>query len=231
MSTVTAPKALVSMFARFVQGDIKGGAHAHAFRVETIRNAIEQMFKGNYSPINEASALTEGKAKKSRAYHAGFATFGVIGTDTVKVSYIGALNSAANVEKREEIATKTEQATNKFFAAFDAVMAEKAEPKAKSDKKADAPATEGDTAPVATTETHDKAVSLDNAVTAMIAALNTGALTGAQLEELADAVRACEVRNELAAIAAKKEANIDALIAESNAEDAAAIAAAELATA
>lgn len=227
MTTTTTAKVLVSMFARFVQGDIKGGAHAHAFRVETIRNAIEQMFKGNYSPINEASALTEGKAKKSRAYHAGFATFGVIGTDTVKVSYIGALNSAGNVDKREEIANKTEQAANAFFAAFDIIMAEKAEPKAKKETAPVAETASEETAPVVASETHNAAVSLDNAVQTMIAMLNTGALTGAQLEELADAVRACEVRNELAAIAAKKEANIDTLITESNAEDARANAAME----
>ena len=57
-------KILVSLFAQFVQGDIKGGAHAHAFRTATIRSAIEQMFKGNYSTITEASTLTEGKAKR-----------------------------------------------------------------------------------------------------------------------------------------------------------------------
>lgn len=129
----TAP---VSAFARYVAGDIKGGAIAHAFRVETIRAALEQMFKGNYSPITEASALADGKVKKARAYHAGFATLGVIGTDSKKVDYVGALTLPANKSAREAIDSKTHHATIAFFAAFDVVMAEKAAPK---EKKTPAP--------------------------------------------------------------------------------------------
>lgn len=201
MSTVKAPTVLVSLFAQFVQGDIKGGAHAHAYRTATIRSAIEQMFKGNYSPITEASALTEGKAKKARAYHAGFATFGMVGTDTKKVDYIGALNSASNKAVRDVIEQKTHAATVAFFVAYDAVMAEKAEPKAKT-----APATPvADTAPVADpvasdadTMRHNAAVALDDAVLALVNMLNQNMLTGEQLDALGDAVRAAEGRALLA---------------------------------
>lgn len=125
-SAPVAKTSAVSTFARFVLGDIKGGEHAKAYRMETIRAAIEQMFKGNYSPITEAATLTEGKAKKARAYHAGFATFGVVGTDTKKVTYVGRLDAADNKEARDRIESLTEHHTATFFAAFDAVMAEKA---------------------------------------------------------------------------------------------------------
>lgn len=200
--TTTAQKVLVSAFARFVQGDIKGGADAHAFRIETIRNAVEQMFKGNYDPINEAATLTEGKAKKARAYHAGFATFGKVGGegegDVRKVAYVGKLTANENKPARERIASLTEHHTAEFFRAFDKVMAEKSEAKPKAAK-----ATEGagdETAATAGTDaTHSAAVTVDSAVQAIIAMLNTGALTGAQLDELGDAVRAAEGRALLAA--------------------------------
>lgn len=202
MSTAKAPAVLVSLFAQFVQGDIKGGEHAHAYRTATIRSAIEQMFKGNYSPITEAAALTEGKAKKARAYHAGFATFGVVGTDTKKVDYIGALNSASNKSARDVIEQKTHAATVAFFGAYDAVMAEKAVPKAKT---APAPAPVVDT-PSATPEAaadadavrHNAAVAQDNAVLALVNMLNQNMLTGEQLDMLGDAVRAAEGRALLA---------------------------------
>lgn len=130
MAKITAP-ALVSSFARFVAGDIKGGAAAHAYRVEVIRSALEQMFKGNYQDIREASTLTIGKSKKARAYHAGFAALGEIGTTETnsKVAYIGKLTAPENKPVREQIALRTEAATLAFFGAFDAVIAEKAEPK------------------------------------------------------------------------------------------------------
>ncbi len=205
MSTVKAPVVLVSLFAQFVQGDIKGGTHAHAYRTATIRNALEQMFKGNYSPITEASSLTEGKAKKARAYHAGFATLGTIGTDSKKVDYKGKLDSADNKDVRAVIEQKTHAATVSFFVAFDAVMAEKAEPKAKTAPApaVDAPAVDATPAPAVDAVRHNAAVELDNAVLAMVAMLNTGALTGEQLDALGDAVRAAEGRALLAAMPEK----------------------------
>lgn len=131
MTKVTAPVALVSSFARFVAGDIKGGAAAHAYRVEIIRSALEQMFKGNYQDIREAATLTVGKSKKARAYHAGFAALGDIGTEETnsKVPYIGKLTAPENKPVREQIALRTEAATLAFFGAFDVVMAEKSEVK------------------------------------------------------------------------------------------------------
>lgn len=125
VQTAPATKVAVSTFARFVLGDIKGGEHAKAYRTDTIRAAIEQMFKGNYSPITEAATLTEGKAKKARAYAAGFATFGVVGTDVKKVEYKGKLDSKENKEARDRIDSLTAHHTANFFIAFDAVMAEK----------------------------------------------------------------------------------------------------------
>lgn len=129
-TTKSAP-VLVSLFARFVAGDIKGGTAAHAYRIEIIRGALEQMFKGNYQDIREASTLAQGKSKKARAYHAGFAALGEIGTtdSNSKVSYVGKLQSPENKAAREQIAIRTEAAYMAFFGAFDAVMAEKSEPK------------------------------------------------------------------------------------------------------
>lgn len=205
-------KILVSLFAQFVQGDIKGGAHAHAFRTATIRSAIEQMFKGNYSTITEASTLTEGKAKKARAYHAGFATFGVVGEDTKKVDYVGKLDGKANKEARATIEQKTHAATAAFFVAFDAVMAEKAEPKAKTvpatPAAAPAAAPALALAPVADTAQHDAAVQVDDTVASMVAMIANGVLTGAQLDALSDAVHARvmeEARASAAALAALQE--------------------------
>lgn len=205
MSTVKAPAVLVSLFAQFVQGDIKGGTHAHAYRVATIRSAVEQLFKGNYSPINEAKALTEGKAKKARAYAAGFASFGVVGTDTKKIDYKGALTSAENKDVRAVIEQKTHSATAAFFVAFDAVMAEKPAPKS-APVKVESPSVNSGAAdpvaeltPVADAARHDAAVLVDSAVDSMVAMLANGTLTGAQLDALGDAVRAAEGRALLAA--------------------------------
>lgn len=202
---MTAPVAIVSLFAQFVQGDIKGGAHAHAFRMATIRTAVEQMFKGNYSPIAEAAALTEGKAKKARAYHAGFATFGVVGTDTKKVDYVGKLDSVANKEVRAVIEQKTHAATAAFFVAYDAVMSEKAAPKAKT-APAPAPAAETAPAPAPVAETaddlrHALAVEQDEAVAKVAALINMGALTGEQMDLIADAINARHAVLEAAAAA------------------------------
>jgi len=196
--TTTAKTAVVSIFAQFVQGDIKGGAHAHAFRISTMRAAFEQMFKGNYSPITEAAALTEGKAKKTRAYAAGFASLGVIGTDCKKVDYKGKLDSTDNKLARDQIASLTEVTTNAFFKAFDTVMAEKpvkkeSAPSAPSAPVADAaPTTEGDDAPVVDADTlrHNMAVEQDDAVCKIVALLNLGMLTGQQSDLITEALAA-----------------------------------------
>jgi hypothetical protein len=197
---------LVSSFARFVLGDIKGGDAAHAYRKEIITTAIEQAYKGNYSPITEAMTLTEGKAKKARAYAAGFAALGKIGdTDgVIKVQYIGSLNAHENKPAREEIAAKTTASVNAFFAAFDVVMAEKAEKKPK--KAADAPAAgAGDetTAPVlsADEQRHNAAVALDESVTRMETTLRAGMLTGEQTDRITDALMASLTPEQLHALA------------------------------
>lgn len=195
--TATA-KTLVSSLARFVQGDIKGGEHAHSFRKETITHAIEQMFKGNYSPITEAASLTEGKAKKARAYHAGFATFGVIGEDTKKVAYSGALTLAGNAGARDQIASQTKVSAGAFFAAFDAVMAEKPVKKAAPVKAEAAPAPTPAPAQAPETESvQSGTIELDTLITTAIAALNGGMVDADLLEALGDAVRAAEGRASL----------------------------------
>lgn len=136
---------LISQFAQFTVGDIKGGAYAQSYRITAISNALEQLFKGNYEPIREAAAHTEGKSKKARAYAAGFAALGVVGTDeqATKVTYVGKLTDPTNRSAREAIAQRTDAAVARFFSAFDVVMAEKTERKA-------APAAPADAAPVAT---------------------------------------------------------------------------------
>lgn len=197
--------ALVSTLARFVQGDIKGGEHAHAYRTEVIRTAIEQMFKGNYSPITEAAALTEGKAKKARAYHAGFATFGVIGTDIKKVDYVGRFDAPENKLARDQVASLTEHHTCEFFRAFDVVMAEKAAPKAKAVPAAPAaaPAATPEAETTSEEQTADEirhllAVEQDEAICKVVALLNVGMLTSDQLALLTEAVTAAAKRTESA---------------------------------
>lgn len=198
MSIIASPKAapsLVSSLARFVIGDIKGGEHAVNFRKETIRTALEQMFKGNYSPITEAAALTEGKAKKARAYHAGFATLGVVGSDTKKIAYVGALTLPENKPVRDAIDSATQHACANFFIAFDTVMAEKAAPKAKKEAVA-APALTATATPE--TETDDEP-SLDAAamgaaaVATVLAMIRNGVLTPDQLEAIDEALADCAV--------------------------------------
>jgi hypothetical protein len=186
MTTATV-KVLVSSLARFVNGDIKGGAAAHAYRKEIITTAVEQAFKGNYSPITEAKGLTEGTAKKTRAYAAGFAALGPIGDvdGIIKVAYVGSLNANENKPAREMIAAKTAASVSAFFVAFDAIMAEKAEKKAPKAKDEPAAPT---TAPTADEIRSAGFTSLDNSVAAMETALRTNALTGEQSDRIVSAL-------------------------------------------
>ncbi len=207
MSAIATP-APISTLARFVIGDIKGGAAAHAFRTDTIRTAIEQLFKGNYEPVNEATPLTAGKAKKARAYAAGFATFGVIGTDLTKVPYVGKLSDVSNREARDRIASLTQHHTATFFAAFDAIMAEKAPAKASATTPAAAPAptptpaAESTPEQVADTARHNAAVMQDEAVLSIVNMIASGMLTGEQMDAIDAALQAVELRNAIAAAAA-----------------------------
>lgn len=194
-SAPVAKTSAVSTFARFVLGDIKGGEHAKAYRMETIRAAIEQMFKGNYSPITEAATLTEGKAKKARAYHAGFATFGVVGTDTKKVDYVGRLDAADNKGARDRIESLTEHHTATFFAAFDAVMAEKAVKKAPAETPAPAPAASTVAEEAATEQDADTlraelATEQEDAVYKVVAMLKLGHLSADHINLIAAALAA-----------------------------------------
>lgn len=139
LPSVNAPTTPVHALARFVQGDIKGGAHAHAYRIDTIRTAIEQAYKGNTDALAEAAALSDGKAKKARAYHAGFAAVqselidGAINPAYCmkRVPYMGKLTAPENKGARELIEQGTARSVAAFFAAFDAVISVKPVPKAK----------------------------------------------------------------------------------------------------
>lgn len=141
LPSVNAPAtaAPVHALARFVQGDIKGGVHAHAYRIDTIRTAIEQAYKGNTDALAEAAALSDGKAKKARAYHAGFAAVqselidGAINPAYCmkRVPYMGKLTAPENKGARELIEQGTARSVAAFFAAFDAVISVKPVPKAK----------------------------------------------------------------------------------------------------
>jgi hypothetical protein len=195
-----ATPSLISSLARFVIGDIRGGEYAITFRKETIRAALEQMFKGNYSPITEAATLTDGKAKKARAYHAGFATLGVIGADTKKIAYVGALTLPENKPARDAIDSATQHACATFFAAFDIVMSEKAAPKA---KKEAAPAPAPDASATPNTVADDEP-SLDTvamgaaAVATVLAMIRNGVLSADQLEAIDEALSAVAVPASLA---------------------------------
>jgi len=211
---------LVSSFARFVQGDIKGGAHAHAYRVEVMTTAIEQAFKGNYSPITEALTLTEGKAKKARAYAAGFAALGPIGSTNsdghgvVKVEYVGKLTAHENKAARDAIDSRTAHFTSLFFGAFDAVIAEKAEAKP---KKAAAPVADtgaaAGTVADADTVRHDAAVALDNSVASIETMLRSGALTGEQTDRISAALIACLNSEQLVELVSMVSATMDQRLA------------------
>lgn len=192
--TTTAIK-LVSAFARFTLADIKGGEAAHAFRLSQVALAVEQALKGNFDPMREASTLTEGKAKKARAYHAGFAAIakgvadGAFGAPTAtgqlgRVSYIGALTNPENADARKTIATHAATALRLFDTAFVATMAEKAAPKAKAVAPVATPApattsTEQDDAPALV---QAEEVEVDVLVDTVCTALTMGMLTPEQVE-------------------------------------------------
>lgn len=194
MSTVKAPAlaAPLSLFAQFTAADVKGGEHAHAYRKTVVRAALEQAFKGNYSPLTEALGTVAGKSKKSRAYLAGFAAAGVSSDpaqSTVrKVPYKGALSGADNADARAEIERRTAEAFNAFFAAFDTVMAEPPKPKKAKDDAATGAAAAGpesnaDAGDVATGGEVVESVSMDVAtvVESIVSAINAGMLDGAEL--------------------------------------------------
>lgn len=208
-SAISAP---LSKLALFVTGDIKGGTAAHAYRMDVIRTAIEQCFKGNYSPMREAITLATGKTKKARAYHAGFSMFNITADDAgmlSKVDYQGALNSHENKAARDAIADKTHHAAIAFEVSFSAVMAEKPVPKTapvtvtKPDVTADTNSTLG------TPAQHDAAVKIDDSISSVLSLISSGMLTDAQLSDIAEAI---EARHKVAArIVADEKAAADKL--------------------
>lgn len=180
---MTATK-LFSHFAQFAAADIKGGAAMESHRRNEVMTAINQALKGNFSPIVEASKIG-GKAKKARAYAAGFTAVG----DVAKVAYKGKLDSPENKEARDQIASQTKHLTETFFTAFDAVMAEKAaprQPKADTVKPDDSSAS---TTASQTTETAITAADAQNAAIAtVLSAIKAGLLADNQLADLGAAL-------------------------------------------
>jgi hypothetical protein len=205
-----APVAPISRFASFVKGDIKGGDYAKAFRRAEVSTAIEQALKGNYSPLSESLALTDGKAKKARAYLAGFIAAGVhadpLQATLRKVDYKGKLDSKDNAAARATIAERHAVHLSDFFTAFDAVMAEP--PKAKA-PKTPAPAVDpavvaGDAKLARDAEDAANAVTvkeLDIAtiVEATASAIQTGVLSDAELTMLRNALALHDADKALAA--------------------------------
>lgn len=181
MSGVTpATIAPQSAVARFVYGDIKGGEQAHEYRMSVIAAAILESFKGNFRNMLEAAKLTNGKSKKARAYHAGFAAVGTI----APLSYAGKWADASNAAIRTEAATLSQAAEFAFESAFLTVLQEKAAPKAvKPAAQQPAPAAEQDApaeAPVPATPAH---VELDVAdmVDTVVSAIAQGMLSSEEL--------------------------------------------------
>lgn len=216
MSTVKAPaiKAPVSQFAQFVASDVKGGEAANLFRRNMVTTAFEQAFKGNYSPLTESLALCEGKAKKARAYLAGFVAAGVhadpLQSTVKKVAYKGALASAENEGARAEIAAKTASAVSAFFTAFDTVMAEppkakkaKEEPAADTGASAGAGGDEtGAAAPAPEGASAAPTVTTDALVDTVTTALEMGMLTPEQVGMIRAALAAHDMMTAAVASAA-----------------------------
>lgn len=126
-ATKSAP---VSQLAMFVHGDVKGGEAAHNFRMQTVAASIREALKGNSRALIEARTFAEGKAKKARAYAAGFDAVGV----PARVQYVGKLDAPENEAARRTIMEQSASLEFAFESAFLTVFSAKAEPKASAPK-------------------------------------------------------------------------------------------------
>lgn len=218
--TAAAPAATraQSQLELFTLAAIKGGAHTRTLMLSLIAYNVMEAYKGNSRNITESLKLCTGTSVKARAFLAGFTVLKDItkacpaGSD---VPYTGKWDATANKELRAQVDVLVQAKTAAFANAFDAVFAkDKADKeKAKAGKTAAALAADSDetAAPASTGEStearaHDTAAAQDEAVQAMIRLLRSGSLTGAQLDDIGEAVRAAEVRAELARIAAETAA-------------------------
>ncbi len=180
IATQTTPTpAPQGQLARYVLADLKGGEVKHNYLMSVIATAIHEALKGNSRDIKEAIALTQGKAKKARAYHAGFAAI----ADLAPVKYTGKLDSADNKAVREQIATKAQALEFAFEGAYLVVVNEPTVPKAKkadpSKVKEVKATTDGEGAPVMTVDT--VVVDIAQAVDAVADALKLGMIESGEL--------------------------------------------------
>ena len=138
LPTAGAKPANVTDFGRFVLADVKGGAYKQAYRLSQVSLAIEQALKGNFTPITEAVAASQGKIDLCSAYQAGFAAVGVRAgsCDIAKVPYTGKLADQVNKQARENIELQRQQLLSAFTGAFETCLTDiKAIAKAKAEAK------------------------------------------------------------------------------------------------
>ncbi len=180
IATQTTPTlAPQGQLGRYVLADLKGGEVKHNYLMSVIATAIHEALKGNARDIKESIALTQGKAKKARAYHAGFAAI----ADLAPVKYTGKLDSADNKAVREAIATKAQALEFAFEGAYLVVVNEPTVPKAKKTDPAPVKevkaATDAEGAPVMTVDT--VVVDIAQAVDAVADALKLGMIESGEL--------------------------------------------------
>ncbi len=189
IATQTTPTpAPQGQLARYVLADLKGGEVKHNYLMSVIATAIHEALKGNARDIKEAIALTQGKAKKARAYHAGFAAI----ADLAPVKYKGKLDAAENKAVREQIATTAQALEFAFEGAYLVVVNEPTVPKAKKSDPAPAKVvtatTDENGAPAMTVDT--VVVDISQAVDAVADALKLGMVEPGELATIRAALLA-----------------------------------------
>lgn len=181
--TSAAPQSKLAMF---VHAELKGGEAKRNFVMSIISSAIVQALKGNSRDIPEAIKFCAGKAKKARAFMAGFQA---IANDLSPVKYEGKFDAATNAAARAEVVARSASLEFDFKAAYLSVMDEKPEPKApkaksatEGDATAEGDATTTTAAPVATINAERAVVDVAAAVDAVAAAMSSGLLDAAELQ-------------------------------------------------
>lgn len=176
----TAPKAPESSFGQFVLGDIKGGSHAHEYRMTVVSAAIREALKGNSRAYLEAQAIATGNSKKAKSYFDGFAAVGL----PARIAYTGKLSDPANKDIVQKIDEVTASLSADFECAFLTRFHAPAEPKARAKKGKSEPVADDSAASAAST---GDSVTMD--VSAVISAAATAVSTGAALAEEVELLR------------------------------------------
>jgi hypothetical protein len=188
---VVAPE---STFGQFVLGDIKGGTAAHEFRWTMVRAAIREALKGNSRALTEAHAIAQGKSKRALCYVDGFQAVGI----PARIAYTGKLSDPANKPVVDQIEATTLALAHDFELAFLTRYHAPAEPKA---TKGGAPkltakdyAEAADVVAMLEQENSElkaqaaAAPTIADTVRATIAAINSGVVSDAEMDEIIAAV-------------------------------------------